>query len=98
MPGLFIRNNYYCRTLFESKPNVFVNQFPYEEILTAKDLLAAIVHLTYAGSQSDDQNKMITKPLWLASTFNLQTELPQFVSFYQNRQNLLVFTFYHLSI
>lgn len=67
--------------LFGSKfsieqPHVLLNQFPCESIITMKDCLAAVAHRVKGGSG----------PAWLPKTFNLQTELPQFVKHYQLRE------------
>ncbi|XP_069759518.1 tubulin--tyrosine ligase-like protein 12 [Narcine bancroftii] len=65
------------RTLSEQRPHVMVNQFPCENLLTVKDCLAAITW----GKGS------VHGPKWLPLTYNLRTELPQFVSCYQQRQD-----------
>ncbi|XP_018603634.1 tubulin--tyrosine ligase-like protein 12 [Scleropages formosus] len=62
------------RQLSEERPNVLLNQFPCETIVTSKDCLAAV---SRRGNQEPD---------WLPKTFNLQTELPQFISYYQQNQ------------
>uniref|UniRef100_A0A6Q2Z211 Tubulin--tyrosine ligase-like protein 12 SET-like domain-containing protein n=1 Tax=Esox lucius TaxID=8010 RepID=A0A6Q2Z211_ESOLU len=64
------------RKLSEVRPHVMTNQFPCETIVTVKDCLAAVSRRAH-GSQGAD---------WLPETFNLQTELPQFVKYYQLRQ------------
>ncbi|NXT09798.1 TTL12 protein, partial [Prunella fulvescens] len=63
------------RKLSEERPEVMVNQFPCENLLTVKDCLASIARR--AGGPDG--------PRWLPRTFNLQTELPQFVSCFQQR-------------
>ncbi|XP_051886251.1 tubulin--tyrosine ligase-like protein 12 [Pristis pectinata] len=65
------------RALSEKRPHVMVNQFPCENLLTMKDCLAALARR--AGS--------VDGPKWLPLTYNLSTELPQFVSCYQQRQD-----------
>ncbi|XP_017296191.1 tubulin--tyrosine ligase-like protein 12 isoform X2 [Kryptolebias marmoratus] len=65
------------RKLSEERPHVMVNQFPCESIVTVKDCLAAVARRAQRGSSPD----------WLPETFNLQTELPQFIKHYQLRQN-----------
>lgn len=64
------------RTLSEEKPHVMLNQFPCESLITVKDCLAAVARRVAGGSS----------PAWLPETFNLQTELPQFIKNYQQRQ------------
>ncbi|XP_059833938.1 tubulin--tyrosine ligase-like protein 12 [Hypanus sabinus] len=64
------------RTLSEKRPHVMVNQFPCESLLTVKDCLAAVARRTGG----------VNGPKWLPLTYNLCTELPQFVSCYQQRQ------------
>ncbi|KAM9328135.1 tubulin--tyrosine ligase-like protein 12 isoform 2-T2 [Pholidichthys leucotaenia] len=64
------------RTLSLECPHVMVNQFPCESIVTVKDCLAAVARRVKGGPAPD----------WLPETFNLKTELPQFVKHYQLRQ------------
>jgi len=67
----------------EERPHVMINQFPCENIVTVKDCLASVARRLKGG----------TSPDWLPETFNLQTELPQFIKHYQLRQNRLGATF-----
>ncbi|CAI9739933.1 tubulin--tyrosine ligase 12 [Octopus vulgaris] len=62
----------------------FVNQFPNECLVTVKDLLA----VTGRRSELDRQNEDTLEygPSWLPVTYNLNTELPQFVSYFQHRK------------
>ena len=57
-----------------SAKKIFVNQFEGEEILTMKHLLAALVELYYGT------------PNWFCLTFNLETQLPVFISEFKKRQ------------
>ncbi|XP_072309465.1 tubulin--tyrosine ligase-like protein 12 [Eucyclogobius newberryi] len=59
------------RSLSELRPHVLLNQFPCEGLLTGKDCLSAVSRRVKAD--------------WLPLTFNLQTELPQFVRCFQTR-------------
>ncbi|XP_066525555.1 tubulin--tyrosine ligase-like protein 12 [Hoplias malabaricus] len=65
------------RKLSEERPYVLLNQFPCETVLTTKDCLASVARR--AGQRGQG-------PPWLPRTFNLQTELPQFIRHYQQRQ------------
>uniref|UniRef100_A0A2K5ID21 Tubulin--tyrosine ligase-like protein 12 SET-like domain-containing protein n=1 Tax=Colobus angolensis palliatus TaxID=336983 RepID=A0A2K5ID21_COLAP len=65
-----------CRKLSQERPGVLLNQFPCENLLTVKDCLASIARR--AGGPEG--------PPWLPRTFNLRTELPQFVSYFQQRE------------
>uniref|UniRef100_A0A8C4GVS1 Tubulin tyrosine ligase-like family, member 12 n=1 Tax=Dicentrarchus labrax TaxID=13489 RepID=A0A8C4GVS1_DICLA len=67
------------RSLSEERPHVMLNQFPCESIVTVKDCLAAVARRMKGGPAPD----------WLPETFNLQTELPQFIKHYQLRQQRL---------
>lgn len=67
----------------EQTPNKFVNQFPFENVLTIKDLLSIVCRR--AANQYYDSETLKTFPKWLPTTFNLKTELLQFVSYYQTR-------------
>lgn len=64
------------RRLSQERPRVLLNQFPCESLLTVKDCLASIARR--AGGPEG--------PAWLPRTFNLRTELPQFVSYFQRRE------------
>ncbi|XP_031627717.1 tubulin--tyrosine ligase-like protein 12, partial [Contarinia nasturtii] len=67
----------------EHAPNKFINQFPFENVITIKDLLSIVCRRT--ASTYCDKETLQTFPKWLPTTFNLKTELPQFVSYYQTR-------------
>ncbi|XP_054161417.1 tubulin--tyrosine ligase-like protein 12 [Oppia nitens] len=72
------------RELHNEKSNVFINQFPFEHIITVKDLFA-IVCRRKNSSDSVDENTLETSPEWLATTYNLQTEIVKFVAYFQKR-------------
>lgn len=69
------------KELSEDSPGRRVNQFPFEHLLTVKDLLCIVARRANKG-QPIDETSMKTKPSWLPTTFNLKTELAQFVAFY----------------
>lgn len=62
------------RGLYERNPQAMINQYPFENVVTVKDLLAIV-------SRREPES---TK--WLPITYNLKYELPQFVSYYQQRE------------
>ncbi|XP_061523607.1 tubulin--tyrosine ligase-like protein 12 [Phycodurus eques] len=62
------------RKLSVERPHVMINQFPCENLITVKDCLAAVARRVKDGSDV------------IPKTFNLQTELPQFIRHYQERQ------------
>ena len=62
----------------EQSPTKRINQFPFEHVLTIKDLLCIVCR----RMRKDGQNE----PEWLPTTYNLKTELEQFVSYYQYRE------------
>uniref|UniRef100_A0A8C5MRD1 Tubulin tyrosine ligase like 12 n=1 Tax=Leptobrachium leishanense TaxID=445787 RepID=A0A8C5MRD1_9ANUR len=64
------------RSLSAQRPHVLLNQFPCENLLTVKDLLASVSRR--AGGPGG--------PKWLPRTFNLKTELPQFISYFKQRE------------
>ncbi|XP_076165510.1 tubulin tyrosine ligase-like 12 [Ptiloglossa arizonensis] len=68
-------------------PHVFVNQFPFEHILTVKDLLS-IVCRRKAGEKPYDPDTLETYPEWLPTTYNLRTELVQFVAYFERRESM----------
>ncbi|KAK6023758.1 Tubulin-tyrosine ligase family protein [Ostertagia ostertagi] len=63
-------------SLCADNPSALVNQFPHESCLTVKDLLSAILM-----DQSSGEG-----PAWFQTCFNLNTELPQFVSYFLHRK------------
>lgn len=66
-------------------PRKFVNQFPFENVITIKDLLC-IVCRRAAKTSVTDRETLNSEPIWLPTTYNLKTELPKFVSYFQNRE------------
>ncbi|XP_023224892.1 tubulin--tyrosine ligase-like protein 12 [Centruroides sculpturatus] len=71
------------RQLSQMHPHKFVNQFPFEHILTVKDLFASVCQR--AADNVINAETLESSPQWLATTYNLKTELPKFVSYYQQR-------------
>jgi len=55
-------------------PEKRINQFPHENVITIKDMLCVVSRRVPQSEQ------------WLPITFNLVTELPQFVSYFQQRE------------
>ena len=66
-------------------PNTFINQFPFEHVLTVKDLLAAVCRRKVVDKKYDPET-LRTYPSWLPTTYNLSTELLEFVAYYQQRE------------
>ncbi|XP_040201761.1 tubulin--tyrosine ligase-like protein 12 [Rana temporaria] len=64
------------KTLSTERPHVLVSQFPCENLLTVKDCLASISRRV-GGAEG---------PKWLPRTFNLKTELPQFIGYFKQRE------------
>uniref|UniRef100_A0A7I4Y2L1 Tubulin--tyrosine ligase-like protein 12 n=1 Tax=Haemonchus contortus TaxID=6289 RepID=A0A7I4Y2L1_HAECO len=62
--------------LCTDNPAALVNQFPHESCLTVKDLLSAIL-MDQNGGEG---------PVWYQTCFNLNTELPLFVSYFLHRK------------
>ncbi|XP_064490210.1 tubulin--tyrosine ligase-like protein 12 isoform X1 [Ornithodoros turicata] len=62
-----------------------VNQFPFEHVVTVKDLLAVVCRRA-AAAEVVDPGTLETSPSWLPTTYNLKTELPMFVSYFQLRE------------
>ena len=78
---------FHFRSLSENRPNCFVNQFPSEMLLTVKDALAVVARRVVSSSIGSKYNSTLeTEPSWLPTTFNLVTELPKFVSYFQQRE------------
>lgn len=70
----------------ELYPNKFINQFPFENVITIKDLLAIVSRRngSITGSFSDT---LPFVPNWLPTTYNMSTELPKFISYFQHRED-----------
>uniref|UniRef100_T1PIX9 Tubulin-tyrosine ligase family n=1 Tax=Musca domestica TaxID=7370 RepID=T1PIX9_MUSDO len=69
--------------LARTTPNKFVNQFPFEYVITIKDLLS--ITCRRAATEHHNKETLETYPTWMPTTYNLKTELLQFASYYQNR-------------
>lgn len=68
-------------------PDKYVNQFPYEFVITVKDLLSIVCRRACRNSKKYDEETLEISPKWLPQTFNLNTELPQFISYFQHRND-----------
>lgn len=79
---LWYTNHFKSFEELSDTPHKFINQFPFEYVLTIKDLLCSVCR---RKSYSISDNLEMT-PKWLPVTYNLITELKQFVSYFQNRQ------------
>ncbi|EDW08482.1 tubulin--tyrosine ligase-like protein 12 [Drosophila mojavensis] len=64
-------------------PHKFVNQFPFEYVITIKDLLAIVGRR--AAQEHHNAATLETYPAWLPTTYNLSTELKEFVAYFQSR-------------
>lgn len=71
------------RELSERQPSTLVNQFPNDMVVTVKDMLAITGRRAATSGASDP---MEANPKWLPVTYDLQTELPKFVSYFQHRE------------
>lgn len=68
-------------------PHKFINQFPFEHVLTVKDLLSVVCRRKLCkGVKTFEEDSLETYPPWLPTTYNLKTELPKFVSYFQQRE------------
>lgn len=72
------------KELSQNFPNTFVNQFPFENVVTIKDLLAIVCRRSIENHY--EAATLQTFPVWLPTTYNLKTELKEFVSYFQNRE------------
>ncbi|KAH8299965.1 hypothetical protein KR044_007990 [Drosophila immigrans] len=64
-------------------PHKFINQFPFEYVITVKDLLSIVGRR--AAPEHHNATTLETYPPWLPTTYNLSTELREFVAYYQKR-------------
>ncbi|GFO03608.1 tubulin--tyrosine ligase-like protein 12, partial [Plakobranchus ocellatus] len=79
----FMRHFYEFQELSETCPGCLINQFPCENVVTVKNRLAAVAR---RASLPDNADPLASNPKWLPVTYDLQTELPQFVSHFQQRE------------
>lgn len=70
----------------ELYPNKFINQFPFENVITIKDLLAIVSRRNNSITGSFSETLPFL-PNWLPTTYNLSTELPKFISYFQHRED-----------
>lgn len=69
-----------------NSPHKFINQFPFEYVITVKDLLA-IVSRRASDKYNNDGDSLQTGPRWLPTTFNMKTEFVKLVAYYMKRKN-----------
>ncbi len=86
---LFLNRLYFLRNLCENTRQL-INQYPFENVINIKDLLAVICRRT---SLPIDNETLQSYPLWLPTTFNLTYELSKFVSYFQQREKKFVSNF-----
>ncbi|XP_034834080.1 tubulin--tyrosine ligase-like protein 12 [Maniola hyperantus] len=67
-----------------NSPQKFINQFPFEYVITIKDLLAIVARRV--PETNIEMNELETLPVWLPTTFNMKTELPKLVAYYMQRK------------
>eukprot|EP00112_Aurelia_sp_Birch-Aquarium-sp1_P014059 Seg3007.3 transcript_id=Seg3007.3/GoldUCD/mRNA.D3Y31 product="Tubulin-tyrosine ligase-like protein 12" protein_id=Seg3007.3/GoldUCD/D3Y31 len=69
-------------------PGKVVNQFPSENILTCKDLIAEVSMRSCKldGHEINNSEWEDRGPCWLPTTFNLYNELPQFIKHFKQRE------------
>ncbi|RNA07704.1 tubulin--tyrosine ligase 12 [Brachionus plicatilis] len=63
------------KQLREKLPNSLVNQFPYENVVTVKDLLAVV------------SRRVPDSKYWLPTTYNLSYELTKFICYFNKRES-----------
>lgn len=68
-----------------NSPHKFVNQFPFEYVVTIKDLLAVVARRCKG---EENTRNLDTRPPWLPTTFNMKTELSKLVAYYMQRKKL----------
>ncbi|XP_017061437.1 tubulin--tyrosine ligase-like protein 12 [Drosophila ficusphila] len=71
------------KELSDQSPEKFINQFPFEYVITIKDLLSIVGRR--AAKEHHNGLTLETYPSWLPTTYNLSTELKEFAAYYQTR-------------
>ncbi|KAH3736052.1 hypothetical protein DPMN_042612 [Dreissena polymorpha] len=74
----------YCSLCSDGK-FCYINQFPSEQCITVKDLLPVICRR--AGTNGINSETLEGSPRWLPVSYNLNTELDKFVSYFQHRED-----------
>ncbi|KAK2726709.1 tubulin--tyrosine ligase-like protein 12 isoform X2 [Artemia franciscana] len=74
-------------TLSLQTPNRIINQFPFEYILTVKDLLGVVCRRKAPNNITCDRETLKTYPSWLPATFDLNTEIEKFAAYFQARES-----------
>lgn len=72
------------REFSQLTPNIFINQFPCERVITHKAILPIICRR--AIDDYMDPVTLETNPRWLPTTFSLDTEMPKFISYFKARE------------
>jgi Tubulin-tyrosine ligase family len=75
---------FFCSAFSEETPGKMINQFPFEMVLTVKSMLPVVCRRGISPLVNPDT--LDTYPPWLPITFNLKTEIAQFVSYFQHRE------------
>ncbi|XP_072929780.1 tubulin--tyrosine ligase-like protein 12 [Epargyreus clarus] len=73
------------KELSENSPHKFVNQFPFEYVVTIKDLLALVARRC-SNERSPPEDEHEDQPVWFPTTFNMKTELYHLVTNYMRRE------------
>ncbi|XP_046971347.1 tubulin--tyrosine ligase-like protein 12 [Vanessa cardui] len=82
---LWYTNHFKTFKELSATPHKFVNQFPFEYVITIKDLLAIVARRGQKKLKLVEDN-LETLPAWLPTTFNMKTELPKLIAYYMQRQ------------
>ncbi|KAG8183034.1 hypothetical protein JTE90_015665 [Oedothorax gibbosus] len=78
---------YNYKELADTKGELFyVSQFPSEQILINKELMSIACRRAGTELSFCDQALVEFNPKWLPTTYSLMIELPQFISYFQNRE------------
>lgn len=75
------------KELSRNQPNKYINQFPFEHVITIKDLLAIVARRYSDKYEKTNSDKFESYPPWLPTTYNMKTELTKLVSCYTQRKN-----------
>ncbi|KAL4233826.1 Tubulin--tyrosine ligase-like protein 12 [Mactra antiquata] len=72
------------KSLYEDGKFRYLNQFPDEQCITVKDLLPIVCRRV--GNGEFNPETLDGSPKWLPVSYNLNTELDKFVSYFQHRE------------
>ena len=83
---LFDQDYNFSRRSLQQSGKQYINQFPSENVLTCKDLLARVVNRVGLLYPERCDSPGSTRPPWFQESYNLNVELSQFIHNFRKRE------------